>query len=87
LQPHSFSRNCENEAEGVWEEWIEFFLEGTDTTARQAADTAVQILHLFETVRKKIRAMGRKAASILAVHEYLQAHPLTKIGPAAKNLG
>jgi Fic family protein len=72
--------------EGVWEEWIEFFLEGTETTARQAADTAVQILHLFEVDRKKIRATGRKAASGLAVHEYLQAHPLTKIGPAAKNL-
>jgi Fic family protein len=72
--------------EGVWEEWIEFFLEGTETTARQAADTAVQILHLFEVDRKKIRAMGRKAASSLAVHEYLQAHPLTKIGPAAKDL-
>jgi Fic family protein len=72
--------------EGVWEEWIEFFLEGTETTARQAADTAVQILHLFEADRKKIRATGRRAASSLAVHEFLQAHPLTKIGPAAKNL-
>jgi Fic family protein len=72
--------------EGVWEEWIDFFLEGTETTARQAADTAVRILHLFETDRKEIRAMGRKAASSLAVHEYLQAHPLTKIGPASKDL-
>ncbi len=72
--------------EGVWEEWVEFFLEGTETTARQASDTAIQILHLFEADRKKIRAMGRKAASSLAVHEYLQAHPLTKIGPAAKDL-
>lgn len=72
--------------EGVWEEWIEFFLDGTETTARQAADTAVQILQLFEADRKKIRAMGRKAASSLTVHEYLQAHPLTKIGPAAKDL-
>ena len=72
--------------EGVWEEWIEFFLEGTETTARQAADTAVQILNLFEVDRKKIRAIGRKAASGLAVHEYLQAHPLTKIGPAARGL-
>jgi Fic family protein len=72
--------------EAVWEEWLEFFLEGTETTARQAADTAVQILHLFEVDRKKIRAMGRKAASGLAVHEYLQVHPLTKIGPAAKDL-
>jgi len=72
--------------EGVWEEWVEFFLEGTEATARQAADTAVQILHLFEADRKKIRATGRKAASGLAVHEYLQAHPLTKIGPAARDL-
>jgi Fic family protein len=72
--------------EGVWEEWLEFFLEGTETTARQAADAAVQILHLFEADRKKIQTMGRKAASALAVHEYLQAHPLTKIGPAAKDL-
>ncbi len=72
--------------EGVWEEWIDFFLEGTETMARQAADTAVQILHLFESDRKKIRAMGRKAVSGLAVHEYLKAHPLTKIGPAAKDL-
>lgn len=71
--------------EGVWEEWLEFFLEGTETTARQAADAAVQILHLFEADRKKIQAVGRKAASALAVHEYLQAHPLTKIGPAAKD--
>lgn len=72
--------------EGIWEEWIKFFLEGTEITARQAADTAVQILHLFEADRKNIRAMGRKAASGLAVHEYLQAHPLTKIGPAARDL-
>ena len=72
--------------EGTWEEWTEFFLEGTEITARQAADTAVQILHLFETDRKKIRATGRKAASSLAVHEYLHAHPLAKIGPAARDL-
>ena len=72
--------------EGIWEEWIAFFLEGTVATARQAADAAVQILHLFEADGKKVRTMGRKAASSLAVHEYLQAHPLTKIGAAAKDL-
>jgi len=72
--------------EGVWEGWLAFFLEGTETTAHQAASAAVQILRLFEADRKKIRTMGRKAASSLAVHEYLQAHPLTKIGPAAKRL-
>src|SRR5213079_2842755 len=52
--------------EGIWEEWLQFFLEGTETTARQAADAAVQILHLFEADRKKIQTVGRKAASALA---------------------
>jgi Fic family protein len=48
--------------EGVWEEWLTFFLEGTEATARQAASAAVQILHLFEADRKKIQALGRKTA-------------------------
>ena len=72
--------------EGVWEEWIEFFLKGTEATAHQAADTAVQILHLFEADRKKIQSLGRKTASALRVHEYMQGHPLIKIGPTAKAL-
>ncbi len=72
--------------EGVWEEWLGFFLEGTETTARQAASAAVQILHLFEADRKKIQSLGRKTASALRVHEYMQGHPLIKIGPTAKAL-
>ena len=72
--------------EGIWEEWLEFFLEGTETTARQAADAAVQILHLFEADGKKIQSLGRKTASALRVHEYMQGHPLIKIGPTAKAL-
>jgi Fic family protein len=33
--------------EGVWEESVEFFLEGTEATARQAADTAVALTTIF----------------------------------------
>jgi Fic family protein len=73
-------------AEGVWEEWLSFFLEGTETTARQAASAAVQILHLFAVDRKKIQTLGRKTASALLVHEYMRGHPLIKIGPTAKSL-
>ena len=72
--------------EGVWEEWLGFFLEGAESTAREAASAAVQILHLFEADRKKIQTLGRKTASALRVHEYLQGHPLIKIGPTAKAL-
>jgi Fic family protein len=72
--------------ERVWEEWLSFFLEGTEITAHQAANAAVQILHLFETDRKKIHSLGRNTASALRVHEYMQGHPLIKIGPVAKLL-
>jgi len=69
--------------EGVWEEWLAFFLEGTETTAHQAASAAVQILRLFEADRKRIQTLGRKTASALLVHAYMQGHPLIKIGPTA----
>src|ERR1700674_5373054 len=69
-----------------WEEWLGFILEGTETIARQAASAAVQILHLFEADRKKIQSLGRKTASALLVHEYMQGHTLIKIGPTAKAL-
>ena len=72
--------------EGVWEEWLGFFLEGTETIAHQAASAAVQILHLFEADRKKIHSLGRNTASALRVQEYMQRHPLIKIGPMAKAL-
>jgi Fic family protein len=72
--------------EGVWEEWLSFFLDGTETTAHQAASAAVQILHLFEADRKKIHSLGRNTASALRVHEYMQGNPLIKIGPVAKAL-
>jgi Fic family protein len=72
--------------EGVWEAWLEFFLEGVETTAKQAADTAVELIRLFEADRKRIQAIGRSALSALRVHEYMQRKPLINIGLAAQAL-
>jgi Fic family protein len=72
--------------EGVWEEWLSFFLKGTEITAHEAANAAVQILRLFEADRKKIHSLGRNAASAIRVHEYMQGRPLVRIGPVAKVL-
>lgn len=72
--------------EGVWEEWLTFFLEGTEATAKQAADTAVELIRLFEADRKRIQAIGRPALSALRVHEYMQKKPLINIGLAARAL-
>lgn len=72
--------------EGVWELWLEFFLEGAETTAKQAADTAVELISLFEEDRKRIQSIGRSALSALRVHEYMQKKPLIDIGAAARVL-
>ncbi len=72
--------------QGVWEEWLTFFLEGAESTAKQAADTAVQLIRLFEADRKRIQEIGRSALSALRVHEYLQKKPLINIGLAARAL-
>ncbi len=72
--------------QGVWEEWLAFFLEGAEVTAKQAADTAVELIRLFEADRKRIQAIGRSALSALRVYEYMQKKPLINIGLAARAL-
>jgi Fic family protein len=71
---------------GGWEAWLEFFLTGVALTAEQAADTARQLMALFEADRLAIRDLGRSAASILRVHELLQRRPIVTIQSASKEL-
>ena len=71
---------------GDWETWVEFFLTGVRDTSNQAADTARQILALFEADRRKIEALGRPAASILRVHQYMQRNPIITIPATAGKL-
>lgn len=71
---------------GVWEEWLAFFLEGAEITARSAAEAAKQILTLFAKDRDRIQKIGRAASSALRVHEYMQEKPLVGIGAVADEL-
>ena len=72
--------------EGAWEEWLEFFLDGVTTTAREAAETATRLLRLFSADRKKIQKLGRAAASALQIHEYMQRKPMANIRVMARTL-
>lgn len=72
--------------EGAWEAWLEFFLEGTATTAQEAAETATRTLRVFSSDRVKIQTLGRSASSALHVHEYMQRKPITDIAATAKSL-
>jgi Fic family protein len=71
---------------GAWEEWLAFFLDGTEVTARGAAEAAKQILTLFAKDRDRIQTIGRAASSALRVHEYMQKRPLVAIGAVADEL-
>src|ERR1700680_4152856 len=71
---------------GAWEEWLAFFLEGTEVTARSAAEAAKQILTLFAKDRDRIQTIGRGGVSALRVHEYMQKKPLVGVGAVAAEL-
>ena len=73
-------------AQGDWLGWLRFFLEGVQQTARQATDTAGQILRLFDEDRRKVEGLGRKAGSAQRVLDQLRRHPITTIPNAAAQL-
>ena len=61
---------------GDWERWLDFFAEGIEISATQAATTANTLLKLVNTDRDRIVSLGRAAASALSVHQALQRQPI-----------
>ncbi len=72
--------------EGVWEEWLLFFLEGVEDVAEEAVSTATQILEIFAADRVKIESLGRPAGNALRVHSLLQRKPVVSAATAAGEL-
>jgi Fic family protein len=58
--------------EGVWEVWLEFFLEGVLETATQAVTTSRAILELLEADRRQLEGLNRASSVALRVHKHLQ---------------
>ena len=61
---------------GDWEGWIKFFLTGVIEVANQATDTARLIINLFDKDRRLIDHSGKSTSTVLAIHRYLQSHPI-----------
>ena len=72
---------------GDWETWLEFFLTGVRDTSEQAAAATRRILAVFEEHRGRIEGLGRPAASVLRVFEYMQRNPIVSIPSAAEKIG
>jgi Fic family protein len=64
---------------GDWEAWIDFFLQGIEETANQAATTASRLLQVFQQDRARLHALGRRGASALKLHDVLQKQPVITV--------
>ncbi len=69
---------------GDWEAWLSFFLEGVRQTAHEAAATARRLTALFDADRERIAVQGRRAGSMLRVHDVLRQRPLASVKDVAR---
>ena len=65
--------------DGDWEAWLGFFLDGVAETAEGAVATAGDLSRLIDDDRQRLSAVGRRAGSLLRVHDALTARPLVTL--------
>ena len=64
---------------GDWEAWIDFFLEGVESTATAAVSTAHRLLALFRADEDRLSGLGRSGPSVRQVFAALCRRPLNSI--------
>jgi Fic family protein len=74
-------------AEGDWEAWLDFFLEGAENTASNAVQTAQRLLALFQEDAARVQSLGRAAASALRVFNALRERPLVTLNEVHRHTG
>lgn len=73
---------------GDWEKWLSFFFNGVVNTAREAIVTAQRLTTLFQSDVVKIQTeAGRRAGSVLRVHQALKDRPVINLRFAESNTG
>lgn len=86
-RPEYYARLDAVRAEGAWEEWLAFFLEGVRATADAAVDAAQRLARMFAADRERIEPRGRRAGSALRVHEALKARPILSMPAICRATG
>jgi Fic family protein len=72
---------------GDWEAWLAFFCEGVRETAEGAVATSQRLAALFRADRERIVPAGRRAGSMLRVHDALSARPVTSLPDIVRKTG
>ena len=73
--------------EGDWEGWNEFFLEGVETVADQAVDTARDLFALVTRDRERLLAHPGSTVAALRLFELLPTQPIVTIHRVTELLG
>jgi Fic family protein len=71
---------------GDCEARLDFFLVCVRDTADPAANAARGIIALFDEDQRKIESLGRAAAFVLRVFQYMQRNPIVAIPTAARKI-
>jgi len=74
-------------SEGNWEAWLDFFLEGVESTAGSAVETAHRLLALFRDDAARVRALARAAANAKRVFDALRDRPLANLNALTERTG
>ena len=70
---------------GDWEAWLDFFLQGVRETAEGAVATSRRLSEMFAANQAAVEAQGgRRAGSLLRVHEALKEHPIMSLSGIRK---
>jgi Fic family protein len=73
--------------DGDWEAWIDFFLEGVESTATAAVTTAHRLLALFRSDEALLNGLGRSGPSVRQVFAALCCRPLNSIRQLSAECG
>jgi Fic family protein len=73
--------------DGVWEEWLVFFLEGIAETATEAVSATRRLVAQFDTDRAHLATLKRPGRSALQVLDVLTRRPVVSVGFAAQQTG
>lgn len=73
---------------GDWEEWLDFFFKGVRETSEETVSTSRRLMDIFEEDLVSIRDTGgRRASSVLRVHQALKKRPILTIEEVRKAEG
>ena len=71
-------------AEGNWEAWLDFFLEGVESTATGAVESVRRLLDLFQQDEQRIQRAQRRASTTLRVFRVLCERPLVTLNEVCR---